>query len=242
MSDRSLLPPSATATSERSVTSPPASPTCQRRSARYGTRYLPGRIVAVAGLDHGTVGVEALLVRVIKRERIRQAVEIHRRRGTKGSVRRVVESFGAGVSIREWWQMDPPGEPHTFELVIAVAATTPPAGCRRTSSRRSGASSRCALTSLYRRRHCRRWHWPPGRRPTGYLSSTRLNRGMTGSEPDSYRCRPCRDHQRLEHRDRPGHRHPCRVGPCRLSASPGPDSAPGRDQAGRQHRRGCGRR
>ncbi|NYS80103.1 phage tail protein I [Halomonas glaciei] len=58
----------------------------------------------------------------IKRERIRQAVEIHRRRGTAQSVRRVVESFGAGVAIREWWQTEPKGPPHTFELVLTVRA------------------------------------------------------------------------------------------------------------------------
>lgn len=58
----------------------------------------------------------------IKRQRIRQAVEIHRRRGTVQSVRRVVESFGAGVAIREWWQTQPRGIPHTFELVLTVRA------------------------------------------------------------------------------------------------------------------------
>lgn len=58
----------------------------------------------------------------IKRERIRQAVEIHRRRGTVQSVRRVVESFGAGVALREWWQTQPAGEPHTFDLIITVRA------------------------------------------------------------------------------------------------------------------------
>lgn len=60
----------------------------------------------------------------IKRERIRQAAEIHRRRGTAQSVRRVVESFGAGVAIREWWQTFPRGTPHTFELVLTVRSET----------------------------------------------------------------------------------------------------------------------
>lgn len=58
----------------------------------------------------------------IKRERIRQAAEIHRRRGTRRSVQRVVESFGAGVAMREWWETDPPGQPHTFELFMTVRA------------------------------------------------------------------------------------------------------------------------
>ena len=54
----------------------------------------------------------------IKRERIRTAIAIQRRKGTARSVREVVQSFGGTIAIREWWQMDPPGEPHTFELLL----------------------------------------------------------------------------------------------------------------------------
>ncbi|WP_440087016.1 phage tail protein I [Stenotrophomonas sp. S11A1a] len=40
---------------------------------------------------------------------------------TAGSVREVIESFGGSVVIREWWQQEPRGVPHTFELVLTLS-------------------------------------------------------------------------------------------------------------------------
>jgi phage tail P2-like protein len=57
----------------------------------------------------------------IKRARIRTALEIQRRKGTADSVRKVVEAFGGAVQLREWWQLEPPGPPHTFEMVLTLA-------------------------------------------------------------------------------------------------------------------------
>lgn len=54
----------------------------------------------------------------VKRSRVRRAIEIQRRKGTAESVRAVVESFGGSVALREWWQTEPRGEPHTFQLVV----------------------------------------------------------------------------------------------------------------------------
>lgn len=54
----------------------------------------------------------------VKRERVRQAIAIQRRKGTSESVRAVVQSFGGSVAVREWWQQEPKGEPHTFSLVL----------------------------------------------------------------------------------------------------------------------------
>jgi len=56
----------------------------------------------------------------VKRARVRQALAIQRRKGTSSSVRDVIESFGGIVAIREWWQMEPPGEPHTFSLLLNI--------------------------------------------------------------------------------------------------------------------------
>lgn len=55
-----------------------------------------------------------------KRNIIRSSVEIHRHKGTIGSVRRVAESFGLGLSIQEWWQKSPQGTPHTFSLIVSA--------------------------------------------------------------------------------------------------------------------------
>jgi len=56
----------------------------------------------------------------VKRARIRMALEIQRRKGTAQSVRQVVAAFGGAVQLREWWQQDPPGPPHTFEMVLTL--------------------------------------------------------------------------------------------------------------------------
>lgn len=58
----------------------------------------------------------------VKRERVRRALEIARKKGTAESVRSVVASFGGSVAIREWWQKDTPSVPHTFDLVLTLSA------------------------------------------------------------------------------------------------------------------------
>ncbi|TGP40077.1 phage tail protein I, partial [bacterium M00.F.Ca.ET.229.01.1.1] len=42
-------------------------------------------------------------------------------KGAAGSVREVIESFGGSVEICEWWQQQPPGPPHTFELTLSLS-------------------------------------------------------------------------------------------------------------------------
>jgi len=63
----------------------------------------------------------------IKRARVRNAIPIARQKGTSASVRAVVQSFGGSVAIREWWQMEPKGIPHTFSLVINLEQQGVPA-------------------------------------------------------------------------------------------------------------------
>ncbi|MEG3160920.1 phage tail protein I [Sphingomonas sp. LB2R24] len=60
----------------------------------------------------------------VKRARVRSAIAIQRRKGTASSVRDVVESFGGSVALREWWQMTPPGAPHTFTLLLTITDQT----------------------------------------------------------------------------------------------------------------------
>lgn len=61
----------------------------------------------------------------IKRAVIRDAVQVHRKKGTPWAIKRLLASVGARADLREWWQMDPPGQAHTFE--IDVYANTIPA-------------------------------------------------------------------------------------------------------------------
>lgn len=56
----------------------------------------------------------------IRRARVAAAIAIQRIKGTAQSVLDVVASFGGQVVVREWFQMEPPGDPHTFQLTVAL--------------------------------------------------------------------------------------------------------------------------
>lgn len=61
----------------------------------------------------------------IKRERIRQAINIQRIKGTVKAVRDAVNSFGADIAFKEWFETVPKGTPHTFEVTLTMGASTP---------------------------------------------------------------------------------------------------------------------
>lgn len=54
----------------------------------------------------------------IKRAVIRDAALVHRKKGTPWAVKRLLSAVGARADLREWWQMDPPGQIHTFEIDV----------------------------------------------------------------------------------------------------------------------------
>lgn len=58
-----------------------------------------------------------------KRAAIRSAYYIHSRKGTIGSLRRVVEPLGYLIEIIEWWQTVPVGPRATFRLKVGVMDT-----------------------------------------------------------------------------------------------------------------------
>ena len=60
-----------------------------------------------------------------KRQVIAQSVEVHRRKGTVGAVKRSANSFGASVVITEWHQTTPPGPVHTFNMALSVPNASP---------------------------------------------------------------------------------------------------------------------
>lgn len=53
-----------------------------------------------------------------KREAIRAAFYVHQRKGTAGAVRRALGALGYDARLVEWFEMDPPGEPYTFEIHV----------------------------------------------------------------------------------------------------------------------------
>jgi phage tail P2-like protein len=58
-----------------------------------------------------------------KREVIKAAFFVHKRKGTIAALRRVVEPLGYLLRVEEWWQTNPQGPPGTFKLDIGVLET-----------------------------------------------------------------------------------------------------------------------
>lgn len=61
----------------------------------------------------------------VKRQRIKEAINIQRHKGTTKSVKDVVAAFGGALTLLEWWQQTPPATPHTFEVVLAIGGGQP---------------------------------------------------------------------------------------------------------------------
>lgn len=51
-----------------------------------------------------------------KRAAVADAIPFHRRKGTRGIVRQVLDRFNPLLEIVEWWEASPRREPHTFEV------------------------------------------------------------------------------------------------------------------------------
>lgn len=58
----------------------------------------------------------------VRRAVIANSIEVHRHKGTLAAVQTALSAFGAAIAIREWWEMDPPGERGTFEVTLSIAA------------------------------------------------------------------------------------------------------------------------
>ncbi|WP_030128508.1 phage tail protein I [Pseudomonas sp. QTF5] len=56
----------------------------------------------------------------IKRKVVKESFEVHKRKGTVGALRRVVEPFADIIDITEWHELEPMGEPGTFSLSLAL--------------------------------------------------------------------------------------------------------------------------
>lgn len=51
-----------------------------------------------------------------KRAAVAGAIPFHRKKGTRAAVEEVLARFHPLLSITEWWQTTPRGDPHTFEV------------------------------------------------------------------------------------------------------------------------------
>lgn len=72
-------------------------------------------------LDHVAYGWDASVWRdswpvSMKRSVLKNVVREKRKKGTLRAVKDAVASIGSGATIKEWWQQEPKGTPHTFEI------------------------------------------------------------------------------------------------------------------------------
>lgn len=55
-----------------------------------------------------------------QRRVIAASIEIHRKKGTVGAVKRALTSLGHAGRLVEWWQTEPKGIPHTFLAEVEI--------------------------------------------------------------------------------------------------------------------------
>ena len=72
-------------------------------------------------LDHVAYGWDASVWRdswpvALKRSVLKNVVREKRKKGTLRAVKDAVSSIGSAATIKEWWQQEPKGAPHTFEI------------------------------------------------------------------------------------------------------------------------------
>ena len=72
-------------------------------------------------LDHVAYGWDASVWRdswpvALKRSVLKNVVREKRKKGTLRAVKDAVSSIGSAATIKEWWQQEPKGTPHTFEI------------------------------------------------------------------------------------------------------------------------------
>lgn len=56
----------------------------------------------------------------IKRNVLHNVILEKRKRGTVGAVKAAIESIGSFSELKEWWQEEPKGIPHTFKVTASV--------------------------------------------------------------------------------------------------------------------------
>lgn len=56
----------------------------------------------------------------LKRSIVKQVVQEKRKKGTRKAVEEAVEALGSAATIKEWWQQEPKGTPHTFTIFASL--------------------------------------------------------------------------------------------------------------------------
>lgn len=56
----------------------------------------------------------------IKRNVLNNVIREKRKRGTLGAVKAAIETIGSVTDVKEWWQENPKGVPHTFKITARI--------------------------------------------------------------------------------------------------------------------------
>jgi phage tail P2-like protein len=54
-----------------------------------------------------------------KRDVINSSLYVHKHKGTIGAIERALTPLGLVIEVKEWFNMEPPGDPFTFSIVIS---------------------------------------------------------------------------------------------------------------------------
>jgi phage tail P2-like protein len=68
----------------------------------------------------GVDGWKSYWPEAVKRSRIKWAVNVARKKGTRESVETLVKSFGAGIVVKEWFEQAGEQVPYSFNVFISV--------------------------------------------------------------------------------------------------------------------------
>lgn len=56
----------------------------------------------------------------IRRARVASAIAIQRMKGSAQSLQDLIASFGGSLAVSEWFQKEPRGVPHTFDILVTL--------------------------------------------------------------------------------------------------------------------------
>lgn len=71
----------------------------------------------------GDAGWDLADTQAKQRALLKEAIALHRLKGTPRAIKRALALLSYSGQIKEWWQRAPAGQPYTFELAIDVVGT-----------------------------------------------------------------------------------------------------------------------
>ena len=118
----SLLPPNASEIEKgmEAASAVPALPLHPVR-AMWDPYVCPEHLLPWLAWSFSVDNWDATWPLAVRRAVVANAILVQRKKGTVGAVRRAIASFGAAMSLREWWQISPPDPPGTFSILLSIA-------------------------------------------------------------------------------------------------------------------------